>query len=367
MNFIQYLDEIIALTFFLVAMIYCIKRRMKIKIERKNLIIICLLLSIIFIGILGNIMYNYQTIKIAMFDMFLILKFFLVYFLTQLIFKNKIKSENKILLYNSKILIILFFILTILNYIFEIWKLGNKRYGIPTNQLFYEHSTYLSAIMIFIFANYLYFTKKVNLIYCLMTILVILSTMRMKAIAFVIIAILLYFYIIKFKKKINFKIILGIGLIAFIIGWNQIQYYFVKIDNSARSELLKTSIEIANDKFPIGAGLGTFGSYFSGKYYSNIYEIYGINDVYGITENNYSFVADAFWPMLLGQVGYLGTLLYVLIIVMMFFKIQKSYDKNNPNIYYLKIVILLYLLISSTAESAFVSPMAIPLSIMLGL
>ena len=67
--------------------------------------------------------------------------------------------------------------------------------------------------------------------------------------------------------------------------------------------------------------------------------------------------------MLLGQFGYIGMGVYILIIIIIFIKIQHGYKIENKAIYISKITALVYLLISSTSESAFVNPMAIALAI----
>ena len=64
------------------------------------------------------------------------------------------------------------------------------------------------------------------------------------------------------------------------------------------------------DYAPLGSGLASFASYASGEYYSHIYEDYGINHLWGISREFYSFVADAYYPML-AQFGIVGLGLYI--------------------------------------------------------
>ena len=84
-------------------------------------------------------------------------------------------------------------------------------------------------------------------------------------------------------------------------------------------------------------------------------------------EENAIFVSDTFWPMILGQFGYLGLISYIFIIYKIYVDIQKNYSKQNKGVYQAKMICLGYLIISSIAESAFVNPISIAMAIILGL
>ena len=73
-----------------------------------------------------------------------------------------------------------------------------------------------------------------------------------------------------------------------------------------RLALYVASLAIARDYFPLGAGLGRFGSYMSGANYSPLYERYGLTDVHGLRPNDPNAVSDTFWPMVLGELGPIG-------------------------------------------------------------
>lgn len=371
-NYIQifhYFDEFLAILFFPVIMIYLVKNHGKIKVDKIDLRIALCLFLIIIIGVLSNILYGYQELKYVLSDLLVFIKFFLVYFCFAIIYRNKLKESEKIISTNIKFMTITLFILTILNYVFEIFPINTKRFGIGANQLFFGHPTTLAAVSVMLMVNLIFFEKKSNkkfYFFILMQILLIMSSLRIKAIGFAVVSLILIIYVLKFNKKIKFLNILIIGLICLLIGYDQVVYYFTT-DGSARAELLNTSIKIANDYFPIGTGFGTFGSYYSGVNYSPLYSMYGINNVWGLTEGDAGFLSDVFWPMILGQFGYIGMALYVYCIWLIFKKIQKNYDIIEKNIYLSKILCLVYLLISSTSESAFTHPIAIPLAIILAI
>ena len=365
----QYIDEILALMFFPIAIIYIVKNNGKIRIGKKDIAIVLCLFIIIAIGLISNIIYGYQSVIYVLSDLLVFVKFFLVYYSVQTIFKGRLKEYSKLISVHIKIITSILFILTILNYIFDIWPPESYRYGIGVNQICFTHPTMLAAVTVALMCNLIFFRyekEKFYIITLIMQILLIASTLRMKAIAFIAVSILLMIYVLKFNKKIKVLNVLLVGGICILISYNQIVYYFTD-DSFARTALLETSFEIANDYFPLGTGFGTYGSYFSGINYSPIYEMYGINNIWGLSKNNPAFISDTFWPMIIGQFGYISTILYLICIILIFSKIQDIYSKENKYMYVAKILCLVYLCISSTSESAFVNPLAILLAVVLAL
>ena len=74
----------------------------------------------------------------------------------------------------------------------------------------------------------------------------------------------------------------------------------------ARVALYKTSVLIARDDFPFGAGLGRYGSGTSRNPYSPVYAEYGLDQIDGLSPQRSSFVTDTFWPRILGETGVIG-------------------------------------------------------------
>jgi hypothetical protein len=74
----------------------------------------------------------------------------------------------------------------------------------------------------------------------------------------------------------------------------------------ARTALYTTSLLIARDDFPFGAGLGRYGSGVSRDPYSPVYRRYGLDTIDGLSPQHSSFVSDTFWPRILGETGVVG-------------------------------------------------------------
>ncbi len=83
----------------------------------------------------------------------------------------------------------------------------------------------------------------------------------------------------------------------------------------ARVALYVGSVAIGRDHFPLGAGLGRYGSHMSGETYSPIYREYGLDGVPGLQPTDGSAITDTFWPMLLGETGVLGTIAFGVFLV----------------------------------------------------
>ncbi|HEX4823516.1 MAG TPA: hypothetical protein VFV19_04360 [Candidatus Polarisedimenticolaceae bacterium] len=115
-------------------------------------------------------------------------------------------------------------------------------------------------------------------------------------------------------------IVLGISILTPIVVslWQYTVHEYGGDPNSiARVALHYTSFLIAKDYFPFGTGFGTFGSYASSVYYSEVYAQYGLTEVWGLTPDHPAFITDTFWPMVMGQGGIAGLVPYVAFFVIL--------------------------------------------------
>lgn len=86
---------------------------------------------------------------------------------------------------------------------------------------------------------------------------------------------------------------------------------------------------------------------------------------HGLQEGNAWFVNDLFWPMILGQFGWIG-LVAMIGTVYTLFKEAQIYRKVDLNKYAACLIILSYLLVESTSSVAFVHTLSMPLALLLG-
>jgi hypothetical protein len=72
---------------------------------------------------------------------------------------------------------------------------------------------------------------------------------------------------------------------------------------------------VARDYFPLGAGLGRYGSPMSRVDFSPLYAHYGLNRIWGLTPEYDAYITDTFWPQILGEVGWFGVIGFAVFIV----------------------------------------------------
>ncbi len=87
--------------------------------------------------------------------------------------------------------------------------------------------------------------------------------------------------------------------------------------DDARIVLYRTSVEIGRDYFPLGAGLGRYGSTLSKTSYSPIYHDYGLDQVRGLRPDDPAAATDTFWPRILGETGVFGLAALLLFTVLL--------------------------------------------------
>ena len=122
--------------------------------------------------------------------------------------------------------------------------------------------------------------------------------------------------------------------------------------------MLISSIDIASNNFPFGTGFGTFGSFVAAEHWSSLYNTYGYT---------YSpFLSDSFWPIVLAQNGFIGLIIFIVIVVKYIKNVLKM-QKKNLYLMWAGLSIILYELICSVGESAFFNPAVCPFYILLGI
>jgi hypothetical protein len=231
------------------------------------------------------------------------------------------------------------------------------------------HAAYYAAAVISASLCYLYsthFTLKNKFIFIMLLSIGIISE-RAKFLGFYAFAVFFTLFFSNLKHlKLNFKTILIIAamfIVMILLAWNKIELYFmqnISADTSqkdliARFVLYSTSFEIFHDYFPFGSGFGSFATFSSGLYYSEIYNKYGIESVWGISRNFYSYIADTYYPSL-AQFGVVGVVFYLSFWLYVFKKAYRFFKKNQKNLmqfFFIVILIIVFFAIEDTSDSTF--------------
>jgi len=319
---IGFLDELTGLISFLVIFFFIIKG--KLRFFRKEYYIILFLGTIMIIGLASNISAhnnNNITDGRAIFADFIIFnKAFITYIAIRL--SSKYFNANTVLTKISKYAELVFYILVIIviaDLIFNIFPKA-ERYGFDSLMLFFKHASRYAFAFSFIFLTLLptHYQKNKGLLF--LVLIIGAFSLRIKYFGFVGLTLIIIFYgkrLFKIPKLyfLFFLIVLFLFLIWLFRFQIELYFSFDSLEDAwSRAVILYYSFIIGNDFFPLGTGFGTYSSYYSGYYYSWVYDLYEINNVYGISRRYWKFVADQYWPMVLGQFGYLGLISMVMVI-----------------------------------------------------
>ena len=363
----SYIDEAYGLLCILFVFMNAIKSK-SILIKRASIQRYLPFLIFIFVGLLSNIIYQYQIAPLVMTDLLTNIKFYLAIITTIMLVKHEsYKADIKFVSKHARFISAVFFTLLFVDIVFKVFPAPDSRYGFRTVQLFYPHSTYLAGAAVFLIAMLTLFYKKGNEPYILMDLLLMASTLRSKAIAAAVIYVLIICFAILYQRKIKIWHIFFIAAMGILIAWQQIYYYYFALSgHSARSVLTLTSLQVMKDYFPIGTGFATYGSHTAAVNYSPVYEKYGFRLVYELSGGSSgSFFDDTFWPIILGQTGFIGLVCYLLTLKRIILRAaQVRYISRYA--YAAVLFVFAYLFISSSSEPSFNNSIAIPLAVIIG-
>ena len=120
------------------------------------------------------------------------------------------------------------------------------------------------------------------------------------------------------------------------------------------------SVAIARDHFPLGAGLGRYGSHMSRAEYSPIYREYGLENVPGLQPTDDSAVTDTFWPMLLGETGVIGIIAFGVFIGVLLVELWRASGRAESLQYRAfalgALMLFVESLIGSSSSATYVAP-----------
>lgn len=354
----SYIDEIYTIIIISLGILYiCLSRKKKfIKEEKKIILIYCL---IVVLGLIGNKNSGFQSDKkTIIIEIITWSKLFLTYvFLLKIVKVERCTVYYKLSIRCIKLLLIISCFLEILN-LTKILPLseGYDRFGIPSFS-FFGHPSSASSIFAVAISILTYDAKK-NKKWIFIGLALEILTFRFKGILFSLMVIYIQFFM---NKKVSFIKICFIAILAVIMAWNQIEFYFLN-STASRAVALNTSIKIANDFLPVGSGFATFGTALSGKYYSEAYYKYGLDNRWGFTKENYAYIGDGGWATIIAQFGWSGTILFAYLIYL----IIKSISKKNKSVKIVPFISLVgYILIASTNETIFISAYSVLFSLAL--
>lgn len=149
--------------------------------------------------------------------------------------------------------------------------------------------------------------------------------------------------------KIRYVVVLAVAVMAF--SFSDITTYFYDF-NSPRMMFILYGIRTANTYFPIGSGFATYGTEMAARYYSNLYRSYGWSNLWTLGENG-QFLNDAFFAGILGQFGWIGFVLYLGCVYLLYKSINtKALEKEERVLSLATVITLAVVMISSGAAKS---------------
>lgn len=362
--FFGYADELLAV----IGIIYFLLAKHKNLLRKENRIIIIGLFLYVLAGIFSYVFHRFQPFwSITLPDLLLDVKFWIWFYIG---YKFTNKSFDQLISKlepHAKFLICVLFAFSVSDVRLHIFndmsdiKMGMRAVGLWDGPAALASSAVtLLAIII---------SKKGSKWvspYVIFALIVITMTLRYKSLAVVAAYIVFLLYRANKLKKIKIYHVMILGILAIFIARNQLITYFYMRDVNARSVLWIKSFSLAFQYFPLGAGPGTFASYYSRVLYSPLYSMLKIQNIYGLSRSYTAFMSDTFWPTVIGQFGVLGLVGYAMALYWLYKRIMK-YSRVEPNRFFVGMYLLAYMMITSVAESAFLHWNATMIAILLGM
>lgn len=327
---------------------------------------ICLLI----IGMVSTVYYHYQGIIISLIDaVLLVSRFLIAYYAAYIFLKIHRKNLSQYVLGIAKMLILFLFILSLHEIFFTpFFATADYRYFMHGLQLMFPHATYMAAAAatLLIYFGYMHRAKRNLFIYMVLSTLLIFFTLRMKAIGFAMVYWFFYFQTFYFKKRHYFLMALLSSGAVLLVAYDALMTNYLADDRfMPRMIMLKDGISLMLSHFPLGTGFATFGSAMAASNYSPLYAKLGYLTYRGMSPDDTSFLTDVFWPTVFAQFGFIGAVIFSLIILILV-KTTISIVNKDKSRGFSMLMIVVYYLITSTSESGFFNLTVLLMFLMFG-
>lgn len=370
----QNFDEIFGLAVIPAFLVRLWQKRLKM--EKRDIWILGLLGAFFLCGWGGWLVYRYQPLKQAVMDAYVNVKFFLALGAAWLIFDDDATdfAGIKDRMWNIlNVITVELFLLCVCNLLLDLFPY-DMRGPLRAIKLYYSTYTVLVGMCALLSAIYLWYYNvhgKKIVPYLAMLCFIMYCTRRVKGFGAIAVIFTVYLFVlmgkeVKLSRRLKIAAVAVVSVAAVAGLYQLFSYYIAMGIGSARAMLTLASPFCAWDHFPTGSGWATFGSAFSGEPYSPVYGQYLLRGIWGLGPgDDPSFLSDTYWPMVLGQCGFFGFAALVAALVLMTRRLLGCV-KEDRGATASVIFVLLYLLISSTSESALANPIAIPLAFWIG-
>ncbi|AQY49739.1 hypothetical protein PWEIH_01962 [Listeria weihenstephanensis FSL R9-0317] len=244
-----------------------------------------------------------------------------------------------------------------LNLVFPIMQPFDTRFGMPTYDYGFGHPAPFSMVVIIFTVLLVFFSllqkKSLPYLYLVLNLGLIFTAGRSTAIG-IYLCFFLLLLIFPYIKRLPVYMYVLLGAFLAWFSWDRIMNQFGSENTEARGVLLRTSVQIAQDHAPFGAGLGMFGSHASRLHYSPLYYDYNLSRVWGLSSGNPAFITDSYWAMIIGETGLLGAICLIALFIVTLIAIVRSISGD----FKLKLIVVfpyIYALLTSPVDTLLAS------------
>lgn len=370
-GFVTYFDEILVVILAIWSIMNIIYKG---KIDKLSLKMFILLVLFSFIGIYSCYENSSFILINLIMSNFLSIKFFVVIIslMNITIMTSTINCIERAILFFSKIVMVFavfnFIMPSIYEKIFP-FVIQMYRFGLPSVCSLFVHPGTYGWFMLFIslyhYSSYLLTNDRKYFRKFVITAIFAILSFRVKVIMGII-AVLFY---TAFKhEKISFKkiiVVLSIIMVILVscrslLENTYILYFTNEVGESARKSLTINSLNILRDYFPIGVGFGKFASWYARINYSEHYYAYNMTGIYGLNPENAFFATDTYWPSVLGETGFFGTVIFITLFIFIYRTLRRRMKNKSvitqKKMILLAILVLIQSLIESTSEAIYNNP-----------
>ena len=94
-----------------------------------------------------------------------------------------------------------------------------------------------------------------------------------------------------------------------------------------------------------------------------IYYQYGLSHIWGLTKEKPNFMADTFWPAIIGELGWGGSVLFLLLFFVLLMKCLSI--RSNPRYFVASLCVSIYLILSSLSSQSVIGTFGVICAILL--
>ena len=363
---LSYVDE----TLCIICIVYTLYFSFKKGIKGTDLTLLILMIICSAFGFIGNFIYKLISQPMPILVDFICLA---KIFVTFIVYKQVAQYDPKRRMINylapfAKLLILFGSFFGFISLFADIGMAENEqRYGLsPYFFIFGNAARYgfviASCLLILFFTNIS--PKKLAIYKILAAFNILITTKGVIYIALVCYIVLSIMWRNKKETKFTAGNITVLSIFIAIASTLQIKTYLVD-SQSPRMILLKYGIRTAKTYFPFGSGFATYGSDMAARNYSVLYKLYGFQNRYGLNMENKSFLNDCYLGMVFGEFGYIGAIIFAVMLAFIFIPINKITISKGIKI--LTLSIFIALVISSLGTAIIKSSIGVFVMCILGM